>query len=461
MEGTTFAPCHAGYHPRCIKAGTPFTSRRRHGAGLVFPNVAIWPNFVCEVCTVRAVLRRPLGHAGDLWLLQLERMRLLDMAHSWAEGTLAGYQSQFRKMVSFESAHPGLTVLPRRHLEHPPRGKEVTLAWTELNTSVEILPARGTWGRRTPVYDSIRKVRSAASFYQSWDFMTAFPSGNYFDNKRHVIGPCRATDSAAYSLYSRGLAARIGSNPRPATALLGRHVMGLDRWMYANYAAATTSQDRRQWALAGLANSLLWLGWLRGGEAFRLQQKDFKAIYPSQGSTYDLPRGVGAILLQMGETKTDRSSATEIAIAYKCLSGLSAGEWAHRLYQLEPWDESSGRPLFCHSNGTPWSSHFYRHTFLYPGLELLRAQGDSFLSFYDGSTLARTLAYAFWSLHCYRRGARTHSQRSQPDRRHKKASKIQIYEHGRWNLKRGSEDIDVLYREWTLYDKLRITLFCH
>lgn len=36
-------------------------------------------------------LQGELGHPGDPWLLQLERARLLDMAHSWSTGTFPGY----------------------------------------------------------------------------------------------------------------------------------------------------------------------------------------------------------------------------------------------------------------------------------------------------------------------------------------------------------------------------------
>ena len=57
----------------------------------VFPHISLWPNFVCELCTVRCVINRELGRPGDLWLMQLERIRLLDMVHKWPTGTVANY----------------------------------------------------------------------------------------------------------------------------------------------------------------------------------------------------------------------------------------------------------------------------------------------------------------------------------------------------------------------------------
>ena len=84
------------YHPQCIRAGPPFTTRLRNSGGLVFPRVREWPNFICEVCTVRSVLDRELRGPQDWGLLCLERMRTLDMANALAGDTLKGYQGKLR-----------------------------------------------------------------------------------------------------------------------------------------------------------------------------------------------------------------------------------------------------------------------------------------------------------------------------------------------------------------------------
>ena len=262
-------------------------------------------------------------------------------------------------------------------------------------------------------------------------------------------------------MFSKGLSSRIGNNPRQSTALLGRHVASLEAWFNRQYLHADSVQERSLWALGGLAHCLLWLGWLRGGEVFGLLQCDLQVILPDDGPSFDLPRRVGAILLRMVRDKTNRDSSYDIVLAYSCLTGLSAGKWVSRVDDLGLWDPTSPAPLFRYPPGRSWTSHFYRHRFLYPGLRHCQQMGDPFLSRLDDSQPHLTLDYAFWSLHCYRRGARTHCQRSQPDRRHKKATKVQVYEHARWRGKVDREDIDVRYREWTLYDKLRITLLSH
>ena len=392
--------------------------------------------------------------------MQLERVRILDTVHSWAQSTLSGYQSQIRKVTRFERAHPGLSVLPRTVLSLPPTGSSVTLAWVELDTSVRTLPARGSLRERNPVFDTVRRIRSAVSAYSTLDMVQVAPDGNYFDKGTHRVGPCVPTDSGGYTLFAKGLSSRIGNNPRPATALLGRHVASLDAWMDSECQRAG-GPARRSWALAGLASCLLWLGWLRGGEAFNIIQSDLRYILPTNSAECDLPDGVGALIIYMGEDKTHRSTSQELVIAYRCLTGLSVGKWFQRVLSLGLWDPLATEPLFRHPNGTKWTSYYFRERFLYPGLDLLRQRGDPFLHRYDGTALERTLRYAFWSLHCYRRGARTHCQRSQPDRRHRKASKVQVYEHARWKLSGPPAEIDAVYRDWTLYDKIKITLLCH
>ena len=76
-DGRLARPCKSVYHPLCIRAGLPFSSRRKNSGGLTFPDVVVWPTFVCEACTVRAVLDRELTGADDWKLMCFERMRLL------------------------------------------------------------------------------------------------------------------------------------------------------------------------------------------------------------------------------------------------------------------------------------------------------------------------------------------------------------------------------------------------
>ena len=92
-------PCWGAYHSSCIAVGAPFTTRRNDNAGLVFPNVEFWPNFVCEVCTVRSVLGRELTSPGDRQLLVLERIRMIDIACSWSSNTHKGLTNRTIDLV--------------------------------------------------------------------------------------------------------------------------------------------------------------------------------------------------------------------------------------------------------------------------------------------------------------------------------------------------------------------------
>jgi hypothetical protein len=69
----------------------------------------------------------------------------------------------------------------------------------------------------------------------------------------------------------------------------------------------------------------------------------------------------------------------------------------------------------------------------------------------------------FWSLHCFRRGARSQVSWGglYGKYRFRKATKDEVYEHGRWRRLPSHEQIDVMYREWTLFDRLQLTFYCH
>ena len=77
-------------------------------------------------------------------------------------------------------------------------------------------------------------------------------------------------------------------------------------------------------------------------------------------------------------------------------------------------------------------------------------------------TPGNTVESKFWSLHCFRRGARSQVSRGGNFGRHRfrKALKSQVYEHGRWRRRRSSEEIDVIYIAWTVLQCIQITLCC-
>ena len=158
-------------------------------------------------------------------------------------------------------------------------------------------------------------------------------------------------------------------------------------------------------------------------------------------------------------TKASRTKTTDLAIAYTCASGLSLGKWFVRARTTRRPTVPRTAPIFRTHDGCVWTSHYFRHTFLYPHLHRLRLAGDPALRPYDGSSPDNTIEAKFWSLHSYRRGGRTSVSRRHPGTV-RKATPDEVNEHGRWAKKRESLDMPTLYAEWTLVQRLAITQLC-
>ena len=419
-----------------------------------------WPLFICECCTVRGILERELGSPGDRCLLRLERMRILDVANSWSEGTYKAYSSKLKYIRQFEGLHPGLNVLSQEDPLAPPRTEAIAIAWAELLYS---LRESNRPDRDTVSFGTIRQLRSAVG----WDHTVAALTGGtglLYDErtKRLARAEVGATHEAILTRFTEGLKRRVGDDPRPSYALLERHVRAADIFCQERYAACPRRSDRLFWARMGLANTLLWLGWLRSSELFGLQWGDVGIIPPADGPKHDLPPHIGAILLRLNPlTKTDQASTVDVPVAYRTKAGFTPGTWAERVFTELGRQHRSIEPLFQHPSGRPWDSGFYREGFLYPLLLDLQKQGDPYLAPFKqkASPNALSIKQAFYSLHCYRRGARTHVELGSGGRA-TRANKIQIYEHARWSRSRSGEQIDVQYRQWPLKQRLDITLLC-
>ena len=280
--------------------------------------------------------------------------------------------------------------------------------------------------------------------------------------KRLARAEVGATHEAILTRFTEGLKRRIGDDPRPSYALLERHVRAADILCQERYAAGVRRSDRLFWARLGLANTLLWLGWLRSSELFGLQWGDVGVISPADGPKHDLPPNIGAVLLRLNPlTKTDQASMVDVPVAYRTKAGFTPGTWVERVFKELGRQPRSIDPLFQHPSGRAWDSSFYRDGFLYPLLLDLQKQGDPYLAPFKqrASPNALSIKQAFYSLHCYRRGARTHVELGSGGRA-SRANKIQIYEHARWSRSRSGEQIDVQYRQWPLKQRLDITLLC-
>ena len=152
-----FALCRGAYHASCIKVGPPFRSRRSNNDGLAFPPVHHWGCFICEACTVRAVTGRELL-PSDCYLMCLERVRLLDIAWSWARGTHRTYQTQFNFIQKFEADFT-VSVLASSFPLAPPSSPDIALAWRMEHCALHQVRALSRGCCPAPVsYSTVRQL---------------------------------------------------------------------------------------------------------------------------------------------------------------------------------------------------------------------------------------------------------------------------------------------------------------
>ena len=266
--------------------------------GLSFPNISVWPNFVCEACTVRQILKRELIGRSDGLLMALERIRLIDMAWSWSKNTHGTYQGKLRVIRHFENVF-GVPILQPTHLTEPPGSPDIPLMWCMEANSVKFTTHKSrAHESQTMAFSSIRQLRSAAAQFWAWDWTVAHPSASYLTRENRLVNQaCRASDSYAFTLHATGLGARLGDDVNPSLALLERHALALDADLDDQYRFATNASQRREAALGGLANCYLWLGWLRTSECFGLDWDDAVPTAPADGPSLDLPSGIGITTL--------------------------------------------------------------------------------------------------------------------------------------------------------------------
>lgn len=165
LDGQTFLPCGSTYHLGCIHVGHPFRSRLPAGKGFMYPRLRIAPNFICEACTVRAQLGTELTGGGQhLSLLMLERMRLIDQANAWSQGTYRNYQALLSKLQHFQSAY-GLNILRPTSLLHPPRHPSIGVMWAQQQYTLQAPSSTHTQSGENVLFGTARALCSAASQY--------------------------------------------------------------------------------------------------------------------------------------------------------------------------------------------------------------------------------------------------------------------------------------------------------
>ena len=459
-------PCGTAYHPGCFRVGDPFVTRLRDGKGLVLPDLAIYPSFICEACTVRAVTQRELrAHGADWALLALERMRLLDIFHSWSSGTHDLYQSKLKVIRGFERQH-SLSILSLTPLASPPVSPAIPLGWCQQQYSLRSSDRSrsGKEGARI-AFSTTRGLRSAANQFFRMDLLAAYPGSVLADRSQRTIAVRKTSpaDELNYTLMSTGMATRLGEDSIPSEALLACHIRYLDRYLEGLFTASVGTENKLTVARAGFANLCLWLTWCRGQEFFDLRFCDITVILPQESAAHDLPLNTGCLLVRLKpDTKSSRTTQADVVISYKTRSGLSVGRWYSRVCQLDGMDRdraaSDPRFICRHPNGKQWDSMGYRATYLWPSLLRQRLEGEPTLQRFN-DTPGMSIPERFYSIHSWRRGGNTHASKKRPGCV-RAASDRELDEHGRWTQPRSKQAMRTAYRQWTLKDRQALTLLC-
>ena len=187
---------------------------------------------------------------------------------------------------------------------------------------------------------------------------------------------------------------------------------------------------------------------------------DVVTCSPKEHKKFDLPVGVGAVLLRLlPSTKSSQDKSVDVVLAWKTALGLCVGEWLLICRSLHP--PSLSPYIFQDANGDRWSSTSFRRKHLLPLLEYQRLEGDPYLTPYDGTQPGSSIGQVFFSLHSYRRGGRSDASLKRPGSI-RKATQDEVEEHARWRKKNkpASEPIPLHYRSWSLEDRVFLTLLC-
>ena len=305
-----------------------------------------------------------------------------------------------------------------------------------------------------------RVLRSAASHFADLDLQVAHPSKIIKQDRRTTtVEHVTPSGELSYCLMTQGMNKRLGTASTPPTALTGPCIHFIEEYFTTLWDGTHCPRLRHEIATAALVNVLFWTSWGRSRELFDLRRDDCEIILPSQGPTRGLPKDVGAVLLTLQEsTKGDQTRQCDIPVAYITGSKLSPGKWLQRVDACNALVCPNNEFLFQDPSGKRWDSDYYRSKFLIPILNLCRLSGEAILKPYDGYP-GNTLAAKFYSMGCYRRGGRsavTHRRKAS----FRIATLAESYEHGRWKVMGKSEAMPVHYTEWTLEERLCITLFC-
>jgi hypothetical protein len=173
--------------------------------------------FICEACTIHAILGWELTWIpGDLQLLMLEWIRLIDMAHDWAPSTLQGMTRHLGWLENVGRKY-GIEPFHAAPITQPLRSALSPLLWGVFEYSLQT-------SRKTEEgikYNTAWSLQSAASSYHLWEKMLQFPTKIYTDKDNSVIGAPHLppTDIIIATLCKNGMMRHLGTETRPPVAL--------------------------------------------------------------------------------------------------------------------------------------------------------------------------------------------------------------------------------------------------
>ncbi|MGH7974465.1 MAG: hypothetical protein ACREBR_02970 [bacterium] len=449
--------CRTAYHADCIAVGPPFRTRLNIGTrGTQYPPVMAMCSFVCEACTVRVHLGRELTSSpSDNALLMLERMRMIDAAHSRAPSTLIKTRQGISRLKRFEKLF-GFQFLPTLSIKTPPWSPSIPIFWAIEHYTLQS-SSRDPSG--TIPFNTARGLRSAAAAFFSWELALFYPSQVHRDRDRRVLHPSGVspTDDLMSSFTASGFSRRLGTESRPSVALLHRHILWNQEFRHDQFRHMSDPAGRYICAAAAVVELISFLGWLRGSEVFSLNWEDIQVFPPRQSARFGLPEGAGVVLLRLRpSTKSDPTKTADVVIAYRTQGNLELGVWLSRLRsEAKTFGWTTG-PVFRHEHGRRWDSrYFLRHisSRCSRSNRLLETHYFGFLMDLQAILSRRR------SIRCTPIVAAVVPMCPVNDQVFPElAHKGEILEHARWRTRHtGCEDMPLHYQEWTVEDRLYIT----
>jgi hypothetical protein len=231
--------------------------------------------FICEACTVRAVLGWELTWtSGDIQHFMLECMRPIDMAHAWDSSTLQGMARYLGRLSNLGQKY-GIDLFPKAPITQNPRSTVIPLFWAVLEYTLRTSRNTGEGNK----YNTSRSLQSAATAYRLWEKMLQFPGHVYRDRENNVIGASHLSpmDSVIATLSNKGMRMCMGTESRPPVSLQYSHVAFNQEFRGRQYDGCGNDWlSKYEYAAAKFAETFAWGGWLRAAETVKLPQPQLR-----------------------------------------------------------------------------------------------------------------------------------------------------------------------------------------